>query len=143
MHFQTTVDRDGRPINRIDLKSILLVDDDKQLASALQWILADENFLVDVAHDGDEAMMKVQAGVYDAVVCDVMMPRVRGDEFFYKATDLRPNLAERFIFITGYAADPKINEFLTTNDVNYLVKPFPVEGLIRCTKDLLASVART
>ncbi len=41
-----------------ELKAILVVDDDQQLASALQWILADDNFLVDVAFDGEEASSK-------------------------------------------------------------------------------------
>ena len=49
--------------------------------SALQWILADENFLVDVAFDGEQAMMKVKAHEYDAVICDLKMPQLRGDEF--------------------------------------------------------------
>jgi DNA-binding response OmpR family regulator len=122
----------------LELKAILLVDDDKQLASALQWILADENFLVDVAHDGEEAILKLRANVYDAVVCDVMMPRLRGDDFFLKARQIRPDIGDRFIFITGFAADPKINRFLKQNDVKYLVKPFPVDGLIGCVKELLA-----
>ena len=65
----------------VELRAILLVDDDKQLASALQWILADENFLVDIAFDGEEALLKVKAHEYDAVICDLMMPRLRGDEF--------------------------------------------------------------
>src|SRR5688500_4510568 len=117
MDFETTVDKEGFPINRIELKSILLVDDDKQLASALQWILADENFLVDVAYDGEEAMEKFTASQYDAVVCDLMMPRLRGDEFYFKARATRPSLAERFIFITGFAANPGINDFLTRQDV--------------------------
>lgn len=122
----------------LELKAILLVDDDKQLASALQWILADENFLVDVAYDGEEAILKLRANVYDAVVCDVMMPRLRGDEFFLRALQIRPDIGDRFIFITGFAADPKINRFLKQNDVKYLVKPFPVEGLIGCVKEMLA-----
>ena len=122
----------------LELKAILLVDDDKQLASALQWILADENFLVDVAHDGEEAILKLRANLYDAVVCDVMMPRLRGDEFFLRALQIKPDIGDRFIFITGFAADPKINRFLKQNDVKYLVKPFPVDGLIGCVKELLA-----
>src|SRR5580704_18991984 len=87
----------------LELKAVLVVDDDKQLAAALQWILADENFLVDVAHDGEEAIIKVRANVYDAVVCDVMMPRLRGDDFFLKARQIRPDIGDRFIFITGFA----------------------------------------
>lgn len=131
-------DKKQDEIHTLELKAILVVDDDKQLASALQWILADENFLVDIAFDGEEAILKVKVNEYDAIICDVMMPRLSGDEFYLKAMEMRPGLADRFIFITGFAADPKINEFLTQNDVKYLVKPFPVQGLISCVKELLA-----
>jgi DNA-binding response OmpR family regulator len=127
-----------RPINTVELKAILLVDDDQQLASALQWILADENFLVDLAYDGEEALLKLKAHEYDAVVCDLMMPRLRGDEFYLRAKVARPDLADRFIFITGFAADPKIAPFLNANNVKYLVKPFPVQGLINCVKQLFS-----
>jgi DNA-binding response OmpR family regulator len=129
----------GAPINTLELKAILLVDDDKQLASALQWILADENFLVDVAYDGEEAMLKIKAHEYDAVVCDLMMPRLRGDEFYLKAREIRPALLDRFIFITGFAAEPAMAIFLNMHHVKYLVKPFPVQGLIQCVKELLAA----
>jgi DNA-binding response OmpR family regulator len=137
MHRHPDSDQPPDP-KTLELKAILLVDDDQQLASALQWILADENFLVDVANDGEEAILKVRANFYDAVVCDVMMPRLRGDDFFLKAREIRPDIGDRFIFITGFAADPKINRFLKQNDVKYLVKPFPVEGLIGCVKEMLA-----
>jgi len=120
-----------------ELKAILEVDDDQQLASALQWILADENFLVDVVFNGREALLKVKAHDYDAVICDLKMPRLRGDEFYLKAKEIRPSLADRFIFITGFATDPKIALFLTEHDVKYLVKPFVVGGLINCVKELL------
>jgi DNA-binding response OmpR family regulator len=125
-------------INTLELKALLVVDDDQQLASALQWILADENFLVDIAFDGEEALLKVKAHQYDAVICDLKMPRLRGDEFYLRARELRPTLSDRFIFITGFAADPKIALFLTANHVKYLVKPFPVQGLINCVKQLFS-----
>jgi len=128
------------PIHTLELKAILVVDDDQQLASALQWILADENFLVDVAFDGEEALLKVKAHVYDAIICDLKMPRLHGDEFYLQAKELRPGLADRFIFITGFATDPKIALFLLKHNVKYLIKPFPVPGLIQCVKELLAGV---
>src|SRR5258707_14485177 len=89
-------------VHSLELKAILVVDDDQQLATALQWILADENFLVDVAFDGDEALLKVKAHEYDAVICDLKMPHMRGDDFYLQARELRPNLSDSFIFITGY-----------------------------------------
>lgn len=123
------------------LKAVLVVDDDKQLASALQWILADENYLVDVAFDGDEALLKVKVHEYDAVICDVMMPRLRGDEFYLQAKKLRPDLADRFIFITGFAADSDIREFLSARRLKHLIKPFPIEQLMASVKALLAEKA--
>ena len=123
-------------VHTLELKAILVVDDDQQLASALQWILADENFFVDVAFDGEEALLKLKTHEYDAVVCDLKMPRLRGDEFYLRAKEMRPNLADRFIFITGFATDPNIALFLNQHGVKYLVKPFPVQGLINCVKQL-------
>src|SRR3977135_2621826 len=124
--------------NPLALKALLVVDDDKQLASALQWILADENYLVDVAFDGEEALLKVKVHEYDVVICDVMMPRLRGDEFFVQAKNLRPDLANRFIFITGFGADKDIREFLTARRLKHLIKPFPIQELIVAVKNLLA-----
>ena len=126
-------------MNSLALKSILVVDDDKQLAAAVQWILADENFLVDVANDGEEAWEKLQSGDYDTVVCDLMMPRLRGDEFYLKAKALRAELAERFVFITGFSGDPRVEEFLARTDVPYLTKPFPIEALIHSVKEVAST----
>lgn len=121
----------------LELKAVLVVDDDKQLASALQWILADENFLVDLAFDGNEALLKVKAHVYDAVICDLKMPHLRGDAFYLSARELRPELADRFIFITGYGTDPQVRNFFADNEVKFLLKPFPIPGLLNCLRELL------
>ena len=122
--------------NTSELKAILVVDDDQQLASALQWILVDANFLVDVAFDGEEAIVKMTAHEYDAVICDLKMPKLRGDEFYLKARELRPAVSDRFIFITGYSTDPILRSFLVENEVKFLVKPFPIKGLISCVREL-------
>ena len=124
-------------VHPLALKAVLVVDDDKQLASALQWILKDENYLVDIAFDGEEALLKVKVHEYDAVICDVMMPRLRGDEFFVQAKKMRPNLEKRFIFITGFAADSDIREFLSARRLKHLIKPFPINQLIASVKELL------
>ena len=129
-----------RPYSNVyEFKTLLLVDDDHQLAESLQWILADENFLVDVAHDGDEAMLKVTANRYDAVVCDILMPHMRGNDFYSQAIAMRPELRSRFAFITGFGNDPKVRAFLNESGVKCLIKPFPVKKLIDCVRGLLAA----
>jgi DNA-binding response OmpR family regulator len=124
-------------VHELQLKAVLVVDDDRQLASALQWILADENYLVDVAFDGEEALLKVKVHEYDAVICDLMMPRLRGDEFYFQAKEMRPALAERFIFITGFAAESEMKDFLEQEQVKHLAKPFQIQELIDCVKRLV------
>jgi DNA-binding response OmpR family regulator len=127
----------ARTVHPEPLKAILVVDDDQQLTSALQWILRDENYLVDVAFDGQEALLKVKVHEYDAVICDLMMPRVRGDEFYLQTKKLRPQLEDRFIFITGFAADSELKSFLDDNHLTHLAKPFPIKELIARVKQLL------
>jgi DNA-binding response OmpR family regulator len=119
------------------LKAVLVVDDDQQLASALEWILNDENYLVDVAFDGEEALLKVKVHEYDAVICDLKMPRLRGDEFYLQAKNLRPELEDRFIFITGFAADASLKTFLDDNHLPHLAKPFAIKDLIGRVQELL------
>jgi DNA-binding response OmpR family regulator len=125
--------------NIYEFKSLLLVDDDRQLAETLQWILASENFLVDVVHDGSEAMAKISTTFYDAIVCDIMMPQMKGDDFYRQAAEIRPEYKNRFIFMTGFGNDPEIRCFLAKSGVKCLGKPFPVKKLIDCVKELLAA----
>jgi DNA-binding response OmpR family regulator len=120
-------------------KTILLVDDDRQLADSLQQILADEDYLVDVAYDGEEAMQKVSANAYDAVVCDIMLPKLRGDDFYRQAIETHPELRSRFLFITGSGNDPDVRSFLSRSGLKFLFKPFPVNELIDGVKELSAS----
>jgi DNA-binding response OmpR family regulator len=120
------------------LKAVLLVDDNRDLAQALQSSLLEENFLVDVAHDGQEALLKIKINEYDAVVTDLMMPQLRGDQLYDEVLALRPTLAEHFLVITGYPDDPATVKFLSHATAKCLTKPFPVEKLISCLRELLA-----
>jgi DNA-binding response OmpR family regulator len=125
--------------NIYEFRTILIVDDDRELAEILQWTLAGENFLVDVVHDGNEAMKKVSSNSYDVIVCDILMPNMQGDDFYRQATEIRPALKNRFVFITGFGNDPEVRYFLSKSGVKSLLKPFPVKKLIDCVKELLAA----
>jgi len=136
MEFKHQPDTAVRPSDTIEFKALLLVDDDKQLASALQWILADENFLVDVANDGDEALLKVRANEYDAIVCDVMMPGTTGIDLYAKIRERSPRTADRIVFVTGGAFVPRVAEFLSSVDNPKLDKPLDVKALLRAVSEV-------
>jgi DNA-binding response OmpR family regulator len=57
---------------------VLVVEDEVRLARALQKGLRAEGFVVDLAHDGAAGLISAREGSYDAVVLDVMLPRLSG-----------------------------------------------------------------
>src|SRR6185436_5556357 len=62
--------------------SILVVEDEARLASAVVDALRDAGYLVDHAADGEEALARVKAQSFDLVICDLKMPRVDGMAFY-------------------------------------------------------------
>src|SRR5207237_3402921 len=67
-------------------KRILLVEDDRKVGAFLEEGLCQEGFLVDWAHDGDEAVELAKAGVYDLILLDYMLPKKDGVQV---AADIR------------------------------------------------------
>ncbi len=133
---------DSRPQNAIDIKSILLVDDDEELADTLKELLEARNFVVAVQPNGAAALREVQAIDYDVIVCDMLMPKMAGDLFYLAVKKIKPELADRFIFVTGHADNPKVEGFL--NSINALVvfKPVLTEELVRMISLVLQRAGR-
>ena len=57
---------------------VLVVEDEVRLADALRRGLAADGFAVDVAYDGEDGLGKAREGSYDAVILDVMLPKLSG-----------------------------------------------------------------
>lgn len=57
---------------------ILIVEDEKRLASTLSDMLSEENYLVDLAYDGESGLDNAMSGIYDAAILDVMLPGMDG-----------------------------------------------------------------
>src|SRR5262245_53526182 len=80
---------------------ILLVDDEPELRDLLGDVLTDAGHRVVVAGDGAEALSQTTAKVFDAVVCDVRMPKVDGLTLFRRLRREAPNT--NVILMTAYA----------------------------------------
>jgi len=59
---------------------ILVVEDEKKVASFLKKGLEEENYAVDVAHDGEEGLALAHINEYDLVILDIMLPKLDGME---------------------------------------------------------------
>lgn len=61
-------------------KKILVVDDEKSIATAVSYAFKREGYIVDTASDGEEALEKVKSFQPDVMILDVMMPKLTGYE---------------------------------------------------------------
>lgn len=111
------------------MTQILLVDDDKELSTMLGDYLAAEGFSIDHAYDGEQGVLKVLSGQYDAVVLDVMMPKLDGFEVLRR---IRSESSVPVIMLTAKGDDVDRIVGLEIGADDYLPKPFnPRELLAR------------
>ena len=117
--------------SELEIKSILLVDDDEALADTLKLLLESRNFVVSTASNGLEALREVQAFDFDVIICDMLMPKMAGDMFYLAVQKTKPELAKRFFFVTGHADNPKVDSFLKRIDALVVFKPVLTDELVR------------
>ncbi len=101
---------------------IYVVDDETMVTRALQRMLRNANVVVQ--NDSQKALRHLlEDPTYDAIICDLMMPNFTGMELFedLRATD--SSLCDRFLFVTGGAVSRKSEEFLSRDDIRFLLKP--------------------
>ena len=115
----------------LEIKSILLLDDDTELADTLKELLESRNFVVTTVGNGGDGLREVLEVDFDVIICDMMMPGMPGDMFFLAVQKTKPALAKRFLFVTGHADNPKVDAFLKSIDALVLLKPVLVEDLLR------------
>ena len=117
--------------------SVLLVEDERALATAVAEALTDAGLKVDHAGDGEEALARVRQKPYDVVICDLKMPRVDGMTLYRAIAAATPELARRVIFVTGDVAGTDAERFLEESGCRWLAKPFRLGDLLRAVRETL------
>ncbi len=115
----------------LEIKNVLLVDDDEDLATTLKLLLESHNFIVTTAAHGVDALRECMAFDFDVIICDMMMPKMAGDMFYLAVQKVKPQLNSRFLFVTGHADNPKVDTFLKSIDAQVIFKPVLTEELVR------------
>ena len=116
---------------------VLLADDEPALAGAVADTLRDAGFEVTLASDGEEALAKARAQTFDAVICDLRMPRVDGPTFYRAIAEISPPQARRVIFVTGDVTGTEAARFLDESGCRWLAKPFRLAELLRVVRDIV------
>ena len=110
-------------------RKALVVDDEESNAALVRRVLAGAGYDVESTTLSRRALVMIERTPYDAVICDVKMPELSGQELYGRVCQIRPEMARRFIFITGDIDGQDTREFLDETRCSYFMKPFNLERL--------------
>ena len=119
------------------IRSVLVVDDDVELAMMYKELLGSQGYIVNTAPNGVEALKLIMRHEVDAIICDMMTPHMAGDTFYMAVERVKPNLCARFIFVTSYEGNPKNEAFFKMVNGIVLYKPTTL-GKLMGTLNLLS-----
>jgi len=104
----------------------LLIEDEADLLAGLAKALREEGYAVDTAADGEEGLYKAREVAYDAIVLDVMLPRLDGWKVLER---LRESRKTPVLMLTARDAARDRVRGLDSGADDYLVKPFDLKEL--------------
>jgi len=111
--------------------SLLLVEDDLELAAVMHRWATWVGVSMDAAARGADALRLVMARSYDAVLLDLTLPDMDGPALYDRLVDLCPILASRIIILTGGAVNGRSRTFLEGTSCPVVLKPFDLVSLTR------------
>lgn len=108
---------------------VLVVEDDAALRKVLELRLGLEGFDVCLAKDGQAGIEALDEARPDAVVCDLMMPRVDGFGFCRTARRREDTRDLPIVVLTARQKDAEIEQLLELGDIVFMTKPFDAAAL--------------
>jgi DNA-binding response OmpR family regulator len=114
---------------------ILVVEDDRKLARFLKRMLSEEGYTTDVCSNGPDALVQAQAGIYDLVVLDWMIPGMDGLQVCRELRRSGSNLPILMLTARGELGERVLA--LKTGVDDYVVKPFEIDEMLARVAALL------
>lgn len=112
------------------LEKALLIDDDSVLITLLAAQLRAHGIHVTAVSNGAEGWQRLMDSEYDVIISDIQMPEMDGMQLYAKITQIKPQLARKFVFMTGAGNDENVKTFLRESGNYYVLKPFTNDVLI-------------
>jgi two-component system NtrC family sensor kinase len=103
---------------------VLVVDDEASVRVSLQRYLAGKGHEVETTASGEDALSRLKLAKYDAVIVDMRMPDLSGEQLFERLRSNDPTHAERVIFTTGDLVNEQMRRFLDGTGRPCVPKPF-------------------
>ena len=117
------------------MAKILVIDDERSIRNTLNDILSLEGHKVDVAEDGEQGFRKASETKFDAVFCDIKMPKMDGMEVLAKLHDSFPELP--IVMISGHGDIDTAVESIKKGAFDYIQKPLDLNRLLVTLRNAL------
>ncbi|MDD2791572.1 MAG: sigma-54 dependent transcriptional regulator [Sediminibacterium sp.] len=117
------------------MPAILIIDDERAIRNVLKDILGNEGYQVEEAADGEDGFKKLKAGRFDAVLCDIKMPKLDGIEFLQKAREEVPDVP--VIMISGHGNIETAVDAVKKGAYDYISKPPDLNRLLITIRNAL------
>jgi CheY-like chemotaxis protein len=121
---------------------VLIIDDEACISDLLAEMLRLLGYAPTQSFSPSVALRELEAGDFDVILSDFRMPQMNGDELYRKAIARRPELRERFVFLTGDTMSEDTQIFLSEQARPHLNKPFELETMIQVISQVLAEQNR-
>ena len=118
-------------------KSIMVIDDEVTITELIDDLLTRYGANVDFFKSGAAAFDQLCVKSYDAIVCDQRMPGVNGQNLYRMVESLNPQMARRFLFVTGDVLNERTKQFFAQTGTRYLRKPFRLDDLLHAVEGVL------
>ena len=105
---------------------ILIVDDEPVILTVIK-ALFEEEWSVETATNGREALDKLRYSYFDVIVSDINMQPMHGLTFYLEAKKVWPEIGERFLFYSSLIG--KYLDFFKENNLSYMMKPSTIKEL--------------
>uniref|UniRef100_UPI002629DF54 hybrid sensor histidine kinase/response regulator n=1 Tax=uncultured Kiloniella sp. TaxID=1133091 RepID=UPI002629DF54 len=118
-------------------QEVLVVDDEVDVADLISEILSEDGYQVTVTNSAKDALTKLKAHSYTAILSDVKMPGMNGIEFLQRMTAEFPDMAKKTAFVTGDSMSPEVADFIENSGCLHLDKPVSPEELVNMMRSLI------
>jgi signal transduction histidine kinase len=118
-------------------EQVLIVEDEKDVVELLRYNLEKENYRVQVAHRGEEAIEIVQCQMPDVVLLDIMLPELNGWEVCRILREGAKGKSVPIIMLTALSSEEARIQGLTLGADDYVSKPFSIRELLLKIRKLI------
>jgi hypothetical protein len=123
-------------------KRILVIDDEIHISTLLFDMLESQGAQIDLASSGMHAVEQIKTKQYDLFICDQRMPDLSGERLYRSVEAMKPELRDRFLFVTGDVLNDETENFFNETGVQVIRKPFRTVELVAAAEQVLSRCQR-